>query len=182
MLIGPKRSSAETARTNCFVPSLAADELAAAAAGEPVALRALVEWIRPAVARYCRSRVDGPDPAARAVEVDDLVRTVTVNTLRTLPADIVDSDQLLAWVYRIAADTIDARERPAVVSGNGAKSTMAGLLVLLPPIQREILILRVIMGLSVEATVAVTGLTTSAVRVTQHRALAALRGTCQPGA
>lgn len=171
--IGPNRPSPEYACTDGTVPPLDADELAAAVAGEPVALRAVVEWIRPVVVRYCRSRVDDPDPVARNAEVDDLVRTVTVDTLRTLPADTVDSDQLLAWAYRVAAATIGARARSA---GPGAAgSTMAGLLPLLAPMQREVLTLRVIMGLSVEATVAVTGLTASAVRATQHRALAALR-------
>ena len=183
VLIGPRRSPARTARADSVVGSLAPAEIApaeiapaeiaAAAAGEPRALCLLVEWIRPAVARYCRSIVDRSDRAARAAEIEDLVRTVTIDTLRTLPADTADADQVLAWAYRVAAETIGARARPAASIGGG--SAMAGLLPLLAPIQREVLTLRVIMGLSIEATVAVTGLTASAVRATQHRALFALR-------
>ena len=50
------------------------------------------------------------------------------------------------------------------------------LLVTLPPRQREILVLRLIVGLSAQETATAVGLTPTAVRVTQHRALAKLRG------
>ena len=49
------------------------------------------------------------------------------------------------------------------------------LLDLLPPAQRELLVLRVAVGLSAEETGAVLDMTAGAVRVAQHRALARLR-------
>ncbi|SPM32715.1 DNA-directed RNA polymerase specialized sigma subunit, sigma24 family, partial [Mycobacterium rhizamassiliense] len=52
---------------------------------------------------------------------------------------------------------------------------MGELLEILPAKQREILILRVVVGLSAEETAAAVGATAGAVRVAQHRALARLK-------
>ena len=52
---------------------------------------------------------------------------------------------------------------------------MNRLLSVLPEKQREILILRVVVGLSAEETATVVGSTTGAVRVAQHRALSRLK-------
>ncbi len=52
---------------------------------------------------------------------------------------------------------------------------MNKLLAVLPEKQREILILRVVVGLSAEETAATVGSTAGAVRVAQHRALARLK-------
>ena len=46
---------------------------------------------------------------------------------------------------------------------------------ILPAKQREILILRVVVGLSAEETAAAVGATAGAVRVAQHRALSRLK-------
>jgi RNA polymerase sigma-70 factor (ECF subfamily) len=54
-------------------------------------------------------------------------------------------------------------------------SRMNQLLEILPAKQREILILRVVVGLSAEETATVVGSTTGAVRVAQHRALSRLK-------
>ena len=53
---------------------------------------------------------------------------------------------------------------------------MGRMLDQLPDKQREILLLRVVVGLSAEETAQVVGSTPGAVRVTQHRALNRLRG------
>lgn len=63
-------------------------------------------------------------------------------------------------------DRVLARERAQVARG---------LLDRLPPAHRELLLLRVVNGLSAEETGAVLGMTAGAVRVAQHRALARLR-------
>jgi RNA polymerase sigma-70 factor (ECF subfamily) len=55
------------------------------------------------------------------------------------------------------------------------RSRLGDLLNTLPPRQREILVLRLIVGLSAQETATAVGLTPTAVRVTQHRALAKLR-------
>jgi RNA polymerase sigma-70 factor (ECF subfamily) len=52
---------------------------------------------------------------------------------------------------------------------------MNKLLALLPDKQREILTLRIVVGLSAEETAEAVGSTPGAVRVAQHRALARLK-------
>ena len=52
---------------------------------------------------------------------------------------------------------------------------MNRLLQILPEKQREILILRVVVGMSAEETAEAVGSTAGAVRVAQHRALARLK-------
>jgi RNA polymerase sigma-70 factor (ECF subfamily) len=52
---------------------------------------------------------------------------------------------------------------------------MSQLLRVLPDKQREIVVLRVVVGLSAEETADAVGSTPGAVRVAQHRALARLR-------
>ena len=52
---------------------------------------------------------------------------------------------------------------------------MNRLLAVLPEKQREILILRVVVGMSAEETAEAVGSTAGAVRVAQHRALARLK-------
>jgi RNA polymerase sigma-70 factor (ECF subfamily) len=52
---------------------------------------------------------------------------------------------------------------------------MAELLKVLPAKQREIVVLRVVVGLSAEETAEAVGSTPGAVRVAQHRALIRLR-------
>ena len=56
-----------------------------------------------------------------------------------------------------------------------ASARMAKLLQILPEKQREILILRVVVGMSAEETADAVGSTAGAVRVAQHRALARLK-------
>jgi RNA polymerase sigma-70 factor (ECF subfamily) len=53
---------------------------------------------------------------------------------------------------------------------------MNKLLAILPEKQREILVLRVVVGMSAEETAEAVGSTAGAVRVAQHRALARLKG------
>jgi len=53
---------------------------------------------------------------------------------------------------------------------------LSTLLDLIPADQREILVMRIAMQLSAEQTARIIGSTAGAVRVTQHRALARLRG------
>ena len=56
-----------------------------------------------------------------------------------------------------------------------AAERMNKLLATLPEKQREILILRVVVGMSAEETAEAVGSTAGAVRVAQHRALARLK-------
>ncbi len=56
-----------------------------------------------------------------------------------------------------------------------ANGYVQGNLAILPEKQREILILRVVVGMSAEETAEAVGSTAGAVRVAQHRALARLK-------
>ena len=56
-----------------------------------------------------------------------------------------------------------------------SREALGELLRLLPEKQREILVLRVVVGLSAEETAEAVGSTPGAVRVAQHRALGRLR-------
>lgn len=67
-------------------------------------------------------------------------------------------------------------EKQALRSGDVA-GRLAELLSVLPDKQRDIVLLRVVIGLSVEETAEALGSTPGAVRVAQHRALARLRKT-----
>ncbi len=64
-------------------------------------------------------------------------------------------------------------EQQAINADSAAR--MEELLKVLPEKQREILILRVVVGMSAEETAAAVGSTAGAVRVAQHRALAKLK-------
>jgi RNA polymerase sigma-70 factor (ECF subfamily) len=71
------------------------------------------------------------------------------------------------------ADDSVGPEEAAVAASEAAAA--AALLDRLPPAHRELLLLRVVAGLSAEETGAALGMSPGAVRVAQHRALARLR-------
>jgi len=60
------------------------------------------------------------------------------------------------------------------------RDRLGDLLNTLPPRQREILVLRLFVSLSTQETATAVGLTPTAVRETQHRALVRLRNTLSP--
>jgi RNA polymerase sigma-70 factor, ECF subfamily len=71
------------------------------------------------------------------------------------------------------ADAGPGPEDAALAASEAA--AVAGLLDQLPPAHRELLLLRVVAGLSADETGAALGMSPGAVRVAQHRALARLR-------
>jgi RNA polymerase sigma-70 factor (ECF subfamily) len=71
------------------------------------------------------------------------------------------------------ADNQLGPEDAVVAAAEAAEA--AALLERLPPAHRELLLLRVVAGLSAEETGAALGMSPGAVRVAQHRALARLR-------
>jgi RNA polymerase sigma-70 factor (ECF subfamily) len=130
--------------------------------------------------------------------VDDVVQEVCFAVLRALPNYRDRGQPFLAFVYGIAAHKVvdthrlaacnrvkpvpavpdtpemaDGPEQRAMQSESARRVTK--LLDMLPGKQREIIILRVIMGLSSEQTAKVVGSTPGAVRVAQNRALNRLR-------
>ncbi|MBY0442418.1 MAG: sigma-70 family RNA polymerase sigma factor [Mycobacteriaceae bacterium] len=170
--------------------------VAQAVAGDRNAVREVLETIRPIVVRYCRARVG---TAVRGgFSADDVAQEVCLATMMALPRYRDRGRPFLAFLYGIAAhkvadahraagrdlaysadcvpDRLSAEAGPEQLAIEAdSVSRMKELLEVLPAKQREILILRVVVGLSAEETAAAIGATTGAVRVAQHRALARLK-------
>jgi RNA polymerase sigma-70 factor (ECF subfamily) len=175
---------------------LGAATVGAAVGGDRPSLERLLEWLRPLVLRYCRARVGRYERSFASA--DDVAQEVCLAVLTALPGYQEQGRPFLAFVYGIAAHKVaDAHravarnraepvaelpEEPVLEAGPEQRamqgeltSRMASLLRVLPARQREILVLRVVVGLSAEETAEAVGSTPGAVRVTQHRALARLR-------
>jgi RNA polymerase sigma-70 factor (ECF subfamily) len=148
------------------------------------------------VVRYCRSRVGSQEKTFASA--DDVAQEVCLAVLTALPSYRDQGRPFLAFVYGIAAhkvadahrsaarnrtepvadlpDTTDSTDGPEAQVMNGEfAGRMARLLEAVSDKQREILHLRVVVGLSVEETAEAVGSSPGAVRVAQHRALNRLR-------
>jgi RNA polymerase sigma-70 factor (ECF subfamily) len=170
--------------------------VAEAVAGNRDALREVLEIIRPIVVRYCRARVGSTERSG--LSADDVAQEVCLAAITALPRYKDQGRPFLAFVYGIAAhkvadahraaarnrsdptDVVPERysldagpEQMALDSESAAR--MNKLLSVLPDKQREILILRIVVGMSAEETAEAVGSTPGAVRVAQHRALAKLK-------
>ena len=124
----------------------------------------LMAAVRFAVTRYCRARLGCGDHAA------EVAHTVCRMVAAVRP-DAGDEATLTAFVYRTAAAAVNT----AVAAGGADAAGLPGQLALLPADQREVLVLRVAVGLSVEQAAVALGATPDAVRHVQHRALQQLR-------
>jgi RNA polymerase sigma-70 factor, ECF subfamily len=170
--------------------------VAEAVAGNRDALREVLEIIRPIVVRYCRARVGTTERSG--LSADDVAQEVCLAAITALPRYKDQGRPFLAFVYGIAAHKVaDAHraaarnradptdvvpERYSLEAGpeqmaldSESAGRMNKLLSVLPEKQREILILRVVVGMSAEETAEAVGSTPGAVRVAQHRALAKLK-------
>lgn len=170
--------------------------VAEAVAGNRDALREVLETIRPIVVRYCRARVGTAERSG--LSADDVAQEVCLAAITALPRYKDQGRPFLAFVYGIAAHKVadahravarnrseptdEVPERFAAEPGPEqmaleaeSNARMGALLSVLPEKQREILILRVVVGLSAEETAQAVGSSPGAVRVAQHRALARLR-------
>ena len=82
----------------------------------------------------------------------------------------------------VLPESVDFSTGPEQVAlDNDASRRMAALLQVLPEKQREILVLRLVVGMSAEETAETIGSSPGAVRVAQHRALAKLKKLMIPG-
>jgi RNA polymerase sigma-70 factor (ECF subfamily) len=167
-----------------------------AVSGDRPSLASLLAEVHPLIVRYCRARLSSGHRSL--VSPDDVAQEVCMALLTALPTYAHDGRPFLAFAYGIAshkiadahraaarsrtmsvADVPDSAspegdpEELAVLGSVGA--TIADLLDGLPAMQREILILRVAIGLSADDTATALGTTAGAVRVAQHRALTRLR-------
>ncbi len=168
----------------------------AAVRGDRRAVEALLAEIRPVIVKYCRARVGHGQRSSASAE--DVAQEVCLAVLKALPNYREQGRPFLAFVYGIAAHKVadahraSARNRaesvPELPDSAGVEpgpelralqgelsERMGRLLTVLPDRQREILVLRVVLGLSAEETAAAVGSTPGAVRVAQHRALTRLR-------
>lgn len=169
----------------------------AAVADEPGARDRLLGQIQPLVLRYCRGRLGRSEGVIGSA--DDVAQEVCLAVISALPHYEVKGLSFRAFVYGIAAhkvtdayraygrnrsdpvpelpDSPAAQDGPeqAVLVGEMSRH-LGDLLHRLTPRQREVLVLRVVVGLSAEETAQAVGSTPGAVRVTQHRALNRLRG------
>ena len=168
---------------------------ARAVVGDTAARDTLLGQVRVVVHRYCRARLGRLPGSEHAA--DDVAQEVCLAVLTALPRYRDEGRPFEAFVFGIAAHKVADAQRAAVRAavptenlpdtadtGLGPEGfamrtsdaeTARRLLDLLPPHQRELLVLRVAVGLSAEETGAVLGMSAGAVRVAQHRALARLR-------
>lgn len=177
--------------------------VAAAVRGERAAIERLLAMISPLVIRYCRGRVGRQEKTFASA--DDVAQEVCLAVITALPGYREEGRPFLAFVYGIASHKVAdahrsaARNRAEPVAEIPDVPTLAGgpeqqamdaelagqmtaLLGTLPAKQREILTMRIVMGMSAEETAAAVGSTAGAVRVAQHRALTRLRTMMQPPA
>jgi RNA polymerase sigma-70 factor, ECF subfamily len=188
------KHQAETVTKASEPPSLR-DLTALATRGQPAAIEALLEQIRPMVVRYCRARLG--QISGHYHIADDVAQEVCIAVVSALPRYRDMGRPFASFVFGIAAHKVadamrnaarlaiptedlpdgpDDRPGPeeTVVAYIEAERARA-LLARLPVHQRELLVLRVLTGLSAEETGHALGMSPGAVRVAQHRALARLR-------
>jgi RNA polymerase sigma-70 factor, ECF subfamily len=163
--------------------------------GQPAALDTLLRQIRPMVLRYCRARLGRISGHYHAA--DDVAQEVCIAVLSALPRYQDMGRPFASFVFGIASHKVaDAKriaarlaiptedlpdgpdDRPgpeetavAYIEAEHARALLARL----PAHQRELLVLRVLSGMSAEETGRALGMSAGAVRVAQHRALARLR-------
>lgn len=166
-----------------------------AISGQPDAIESLLGEVRPMVVRYCRARLGRI--AGHYHVADDVAQEVCIAVLTALPRYRDMGRPFASFVFGIAAHKVadavrsatrsavptedlpdgpDERPGPEEMAVAGIEAQRArDLLALLPGNLRELLVLRVVSGLTAEETGHVLGMSAGAVRVAQHRALARLR-------
>jgi RNA polymerase sigma-70 factor (ECF subfamily) len=165
--------------------------------GDPDATADLLASVRPGLIRYCRAhlgRIGG-----RYTTADDVSQEVCLAVLRSLPRFRDQGRPFAAFVYGIAAHKVADAQRAAVrdlavtpvdtmveradatpgpeqqAVATDLARRLSHLLRHLSDAHREIVVLRVGVGLSAEEVGNVLGMSAGAVRVAQTRALARLR-------
>lgn len=171
-----------------------AELVPSAVRGDRRALQRIIEIIHPQVLRYARARVNG----GRTPTPEDIAQEICLAVATSIGRYKDQGRPFMAFVYGIAfnkvadahrsmardktnptdevpesVNDVDTPEEYALVA-DGSNRVQA-LLDSLSDKARDIVILRVFVGLSADETAAVVGSTPGAVRVAQHRALASLR-------
>jgi len=166
-----------------------------ASGGDRSALEQLLTHIRPVVVHYCRARIGHGMLGTQSAEdvAQDTLLAVCGALARWRP-----EKRVMAFVYGIAGNKVvdayraagrdhsvptdvvpdepDVEHGPEQAALFGSQvAELRELLDQLPGNHREILVLRVALGMSAVETAHVVGSTPGAVRVAQHRALTKLR-------
>jgi RNA polymerase sigma-70 factor, ECF subfamily len=163
--------------------------------GDPGAIEGLISEVRPMIVRYCRARLGRVSGQYHIA--DDVAQEVCIAVLSALPRYRDMGRPFASFVFGIAshkiADALRSAIRAAIPTEDlpdgpddrpGPEETVVryaetaqarDLLYRLPDHQRELVMLRVVAGLSAEETGNVLGMSAGAVRVAQHRAIARLR-------
>ncbi|MDF3048631.1 MAG: polymerase, sigma-24 subunit, subfamily [Pseudonocardia sp.] len=173
------------------------DSLVARAIGGHARARdELLALIHPLVLKYCRGRLGRQESLMGSA--DDVAQDICMAVVSALPNYQLRGLSFRAFVYGIAAHKVadaframgrnrtepvadlpdapvltDDPEHRLLVAERAAR--LGALLAHLTPRQREVLVLRLAVGLSAEETAQAIRSTPGAVRVTQHRALGRLR-------
>jgi RNA polymerase sigma-70 factor, ECF subfamily len=171
------------------------DLTAQAVGGQPAAIESLIRQFRPMVLRYCRARLGRISGHYQAA--DDVAQEVCIALLSALPRYRDMGRPFSSFVFGIASHKVADAMRSAVNLAiptedlpdepddrPGPEETavacleaerVRGLLARLPLQQRELLVLRVLVGFTAQETGNELGMSAGAVRVAQHRALTRLR-------
>ena len=169
-----------------------------AVSGDRDATGELLGQIRPMVVRYCRARL-GRSGGGSYTTADDVAQEVCMAVIGALPRYQDTGRPFSAFVFGIAAHKVADAHRSATRNmmqpyedvpdteapadrGPAAQALawdssrrMQELLSTLPETHRDVIMLRVVVGMSAEDAGQTLGMTAGAVRVTQHRALSRLR-------
>jgi RNA polymerase sigma-70 factor (ECF subfamily) len=163
-----------------------------AAGGDQRALRELAAIVVPFVNYYCRIHL-GPSETAQQV-----AQGISRKILKTLPSYLRSRAPFWGYVYGVTARAVaDAEQYTSPEHSDpdhlhegpprqqlvdpGRVRLVAQLLATLPSEQREVLVLRVPLRLTVEDTAKNIGTSPATVRLIQHRALNRLRQELQDG-
>lgn len=165
-----------------------------ACSGDRRALGRIIQIIHPRVLRYARARIGG----GKTPTAEDVAQEICLAVSTSIASYVDRGKPFMAFVYGIASnkvadahrslsrdrshpteevpDSVDQQATPeeASITLDGS-NRVRELLDTLGERAREILILRVFVGLSADETAQIIGSTPGAVRVAQHRALASLR-------
>jgi RNA polymerase sigma-70 factor (ECF subfamily) len=159
--------------------------------GDEVAFQELLALYGPHLLRFARKMIESPETA------DDLTQEIWVAIFRGLPG-LRDVDKFRPWAFRIARDRIyrEYRRRnigvrplgddelealPEIEKTSVALETgeLQQSLDLIPPDQREVLVLRFFEEMSYEEIARVTGCALGTVRSRIHYAKRALKNALQ---
>lgn len=174
--------------------------MAARARRDDVTLNVLMREVRKVSIRYCRARL-ATYPGGRQL-AEDVTQEICVAVLQALPTYDERGVPFEAFVYAIGSrkvadaqrsasrsrmvlvdeipEEVDDKPGPEQQAVRSREFDEAVVLMGdLPDTLREVLLLRVALGLSAERTGDTLGMTAGAVRVAQHRALKKLRTMCE---